>query len=79
MAQDIYEFYTNLEPNHFVEIDGEGYQIVMCVFINPITSDPFFTTWSPNANPEEVNCLFCEYLNEDYKESPEHGTGDATT
>lgn len=60
---DIYDFYTRLEPNHTVEVDAEGYQIVICPFRNPDAGgNPFVTTWSPNANPEEVDCAFCEHL-----------------
>lgn len=64
-------FYPNLEPNHRVELDSEGYQVVHCPFITETT------TWSPNAEEWEVDCLFCEYLHGDYKESPDHGDGDA--
>ena len=75
----LYDYYTELEPNHTVDIDSDGYQLVMCPYINPDTNDPFCTPWAPTAGPEEVNCLFCEYLNEQYQELPEHGIGDATS
>lgn len=68
---DVYEYYVALEPNHDIEIDDEGYQIVICPF--DFTEDGQLvmhdhpavrsTPWSPNATPEEVNCLVCEVLN----------------
>lgn len=54
--------YTNLEPNHAIILEP-GFIIVLCPFINPDTGHPFETSWSNDAEPDEINCLFCEYLN----------------
>jgi hypothetical protein len=56
------ESFSNLEPNHVLrdEIDT---LVVECPFVNPDTGWGFETPWSPRADPSEVSCLFCEYLN----------------
>lgn len=63
-----YDFYTRLEPNHDVEVDEEGYQWVVCPFEQRVHGGvelhnrPTVRTasWSPNANPEEIDCPVCE-------------------
>lgn len=64
--------YPILEPGHVVTIADDGAQVVECPFEpqddgtaelrDAPTPDSFRTSWSPNAAPEEVNCLFCEVL-----------------
>lgn len=66
-----YDFYVALEPNHEVEVDDEGYQLVRCPFVDAVTP------WSPSANPEEVNCLFCEWLHDPVELPPCPEEGDA--
>lgn len=70
-------FYSNLEPNHTVKV-LDDVQVVVCPFEDE-NGEGFETPWSLNADPAEVNCLFCEHLNGDYPLSPDHCDGDATT
>lgn len=54
--------FPNLEPNHALQLEPELI-IILCPFINPDTGHNFETSWSKNARPAEINCLWCEYLN----------------
>jgi hypothetical protein len=58
-----YEHYTRLEPNHDVEVDEDGYQIVSCPFTDPETGQSYQTTWAPTADGDEIDCMFCDHLN----------------
>lgn len=45
--------YPSLEPNHSVRVTDKLIY-VRCPFVDAETS------WSANADPDEINCLFCE-------------------
>lgn len=54
----LYDYYVRLDDNHAVRVDEEGYQFVRCPFVNGETP------WSPNAGPDEVDCVFCQIARE---------------
>lgn len=73
-----YPAYPNLEPHHVlneVTHNGIALLIVVCPFTDGPAGPHFETSWSANAEPAEINCLFCEYLNGALYHAgpPEHG------
>lgn len=54
-------FYPHLQPHHEVQV-GNEVQLVVCPITNPDTGQGFQSSWSVNADPSEVDCLFCAAL-----------------
>jgi hypothetical protein len=68
--------YPNLEPNHAIHElghNGDELLIVVCPFTDPFGAH-YESSWSANAAPSEINCLFCEFLNGGWVD---HGCADA--
>lgn len=57
--------FPNLEPNHSIRTavasTGESLVIVVCPFTAE-DGNAFESSWDGRCDPDEVNCLFCEFL-----------------
>ena len=57
--------FPNLEPNHETRSEtsrtGDELVVVICPFMDD-DGHRFESSWDAAAEPDEVNCLFCEFL-----------------
>lgn len=57
--------FPNLEPNHTIATrpapTGETLVVVRCPFTD-VDGNAFESSWDSGADPDEINCLFCEFL-----------------
>jgi hypothetical protein len=57
--------FTNLEPNHTITAANTPTGEVLIVVVCPFTDEEgnaFESSWDVTADPDEVNCLYCEFL-----------------
>jgi len=60
------EGFPNVEPNHVLRAatarTGEALLVVVCPFVDPHTGARYESSWDVRADPDEITCLYCEFL-----------------